>query len=482
MNSQVSPGPGDSKLQFRLVHFWEARKNAKERGSILVGIEMLMIDGQGTVAHGFIAQNHCNRYEKELERGRIYTLTNFFASNIKVMYRVADQKLVICITHTSEMSKVEENIEGILTQRFRIHSFADFEANCDLRGDLHDVVGHLKLVDGQPLQHRPVLCTKYGSTSPKIMVHLQLKDGPVMNVYLWDQAAESFRIKFDASATTPTVLLVTTVNPKRLGGKLCLCPHPEFFWTRTVMLTANPAAASSINPVEVVNVETLTIREISAFIKRQPAKVAYFDCISTIDNVKLGTEWYYIACKDCQTKLNHGPTTLMCPKCCNENATAVANYRVEMFVYDNEEQCTLIIFGDSGKELTGRKAIELIDIYAEENGGDGAEVEVPLPQCFIDTIVQTNKFRIKVAHFNFTSNKVSLTVTKIVSPAVLPPKNHPLNMPVMPISSSQNNPATSEVDGSVVPESSSGGSPYANNHPSSAIDDQKKPKRIRRNG
>ena len=56
------------------------------------------------------------------------------------MYRVADQKLVICITHTSEMSKVEENIEGILTQRFRIHSFADFEANCDLRGDLHGKV------------------------------------------------------------------------------------------------------------------------------------------------------------------------------------------------------------------------------------------------------------------------------------------------------------------------------------------------------
>ncbi|CAN6998843.1 unnamed protein product [Brassica oleracea var. botrytis] len=54
------------------------------------------------------------------------------------------------------------------------------------------------------------------------MVHLQLKEGPVINVYLWDEAAESFRLKFDASTATPTVLLVTTVNPKRLGGKLCL--------------------------------------------------------------------------------------------------------------------------------------------------------------------------------------------------------------------------------------------------------------------
>ncbi|KAL0877347.1 hypothetical protein Bca101_027052 [Brassica carinata] len=195
--SRVSPGPADSKLQFRLIHFWEARKNLKGGGSILIGIEMLMIDEEG-----FIAKNRVDRYEKELQAGRIYTLTNYFASNTKVMYRVVEQKL--------------------------------------------------------------------------------LKDGPVMNVYLWDQAAESFRIKFDASAATPNVLLVTTVNPKRLGRKLCLSsmsssrvfldqdvdPTKEYLnW-----LSANPDAASTTNPAEVVKFETLTICEIAAFIKRQPAK------------------------------------------------------------------------------------------------------------------------------------------------------------------------------------------------------------------
>ncbi|KAF3516396.1 hypothetical protein DY000_02061550 [Brassica cretica] len=309
----VSPGPGDSTLQFRFLHFWEARKNVKGRPGILLGIEMLMIDSEGTVAQGFIGQNRRNQYKKELKRGRIYTLTNYYASNSKVMYHVADQRLVICISHASELREVEEDIEAILTERFRIHSFADFEANCDLRGDLHDVVGHLKLVDGHPLHQRPVF-------------------GPVINVYLWDEAAENFRVKFDACADTPTVLLVTTVNPKRLGG-LCLSsmsssrvfldeevdPTKEYL----TWLTMNPGATSSVNPVEVVKAETLTISEIAAFIKREPAKVAYFDCIATIDDVKLGTEWYYIACKDCQTKLNRGPTTLLCPKCGNENATAV---------------------------------------------------------------------------------------------------------------------------------------------------------------
>ena len=89
------------------------------------------------MAQGFIGLNRRNQYEKELKRGMIYTLTNYYASNSKVMYHVADQRLVICISHNSELRKMEEDNEAILTERFRLHAFADFEANCDLRGDLH---------------------------------------------------------------------------------------------------------------------------------------------------------------------------------------------------------------------------------------------------------------------------------------------------------------------------------------------------------
>lgn len=61
--------------------------------------------------------------------------------------------------------------------------------------------------------------------SPLIFFYLKNCSGPVMNVYLWDDAAEKFRLKFDACAATPTVLLVTTVNPKRLGGNKNSPPH-----------------------------------------------------------------------------------------------------------------------------------------------------------------------------------------------------------------------------------------------------------------
>ena len=47
-----------------------------------------------------------------------------------------------------------------------------------------------------------------------------------MKLYLWDQAAADFCKKFNSYDNTPTVLLVTAVNTKRLGGnQLSLWTH-----------------------------------------------------------------------------------------------------------------------------------------------------------------------------------------------------------------------------------------------------------------
>ena len=65
--------------------------------------------------------------------------------------------------------------------------------------------------------------------------------------------------------------------------------------------------------------------------------------------------------------------------------------------------------------------------------------------------------------YNFTSTRLSLTATKIVSSAVLPPKNPPLKTP-----------AGTEVEISDVATSSGGGT--------SATDDEKNAKRTKRSG
>ncbi|CAN6867799.1 unnamed protein product [Brassica oleracea] len=181
--------------------------------------------------------------------------------------------------------------------RFRFHSYEDFEANCDLKGDLYDVVGYMKLVNGQTLIERPILDEVEIATSRHIMVHVQSHDGPVMKLYLWYHAATDFYKKFNSYEKAPTVLLVTTVNTKRLRGTFALTSMSS---TRVFM------------DYDV-----------------QPTK-DYFTwyCTAMIDDVVHGSAWYYIACSGCHSTATKRATSLICTntKCGKTNTAGVAQY------------------------------------------------------------------------------------------------------------------------------------------------------------
>ncbi|CAN7076417.1 unnamed protein product [Brassica oleracea var. botrytis] len=92
-----------------------------------------------------------------------------------------------------------------------------------------DVVGHMKLVNVQSIIEAPVLDEVEIAKARRLLIHIQSHDGPVMKFYLWDQAARDFCKKFKSYENTPTVLLVTTVNTKTLGGTLDLTPITTMF-------------------------------------------------------------------------------------------------------------------------------------------------------------------------------------------------------------------------------------------------------------
>ncbi|KAF8081191.1 hypothetical protein N665_0901s0007 [Sinapis alba] len=77
----VSLGPHESELRFRLIHFWEARNPIKKT---FIGLEMLLIDEQN-----------------------------------------------------SELSALWDSPVAFVEDRFRFHTYEDFESNCELRGDLY---------------------------------------------------------------------------------------------------------------------------------------------------------------------------------------------------------------------------------------------------------------------------------------------------------------------------------------------------------
>ncbi|KAF2548385.1 hypothetical protein F2Q70_00019957 [Brassica cretica] len=86
----VSLGPHEAQLRFRLIHFWEARNPVKKT---LIGLEMLLIDEQvhhdcsrrllirlGTVIQRFIPPGRIKKYLPDMKRGSVYKLINFYGS------------------------------------------------------------------------------------------------------------------------------------------------------------------------------------------------------------------------------------------------------------------------------------------------------------------------------------------------------------------------------------------------------------------
>ncbi|CAN6996046.1 unnamed protein product [Brassica rapa subsp. trilocularis] len=413
----VKFGPHEGELRFRLIHFWEARN---VRTKLLIGLEMLLIDQEETIIQGFIPSGRMDTYLPHMRAGGIYRLHNFFGSNNKTLYRVSEPSVTITFSSTSVLSDLEDSSVCFPEDRFRFYGYEEFNAACDLKGDLYDYVGHIKLVNGQVLNDSLVVDEAEIASTRRVLLHVQTHDGPVMKMYLWDKAASDFGERFKASGGTASVILVTTLNPKRYGGALCLSSmaSSRIFMDSDVQATqdylnwlnSNLDVAKRVDADVVTKTETVTIGELFSYMKQADAKVvAWFECIATIGDVVHGSGWYYIGCGGCHTKATKGPTTLMCKKCGKSDIVGIS-------VYDNNDQAVFVLLGDSGHELSGKKASELVESYFEANEDEGSDHLVPVPQALIDTIGQTRKFIVKVSTHNLTGKTQTLTVTKVLTP------------------------------------------------------------------
>ncbi|KAG2250695.1 hypothetical protein Bca52824_080831 [Brassica carinata] len=356
---------------------------------ILIGLEMLLIDEQGTVIQGFIPPSRIDTYLPHMIAGSIYRLNKFYGSKSKIVYWLLNQTLPL-LSHGI--------LSSLNSKTVRFSFLMIGSASMDMKNLKRPVTSRgifTTLNDSLVLDEVEIASTR------RILVHVQTHDGPVMKLYLWDKAATDFCEKFKAHGNTPSVILVTTVNPKQFGGSLALS-------SLSSSLSSNPDFANRVNAEIATKSETVTIGELFSYIKQEETKVAWFECIATINDVVHRSAWYYIACGGCKTKATKGPTTLMCKKCGKAEVAGVAEYLTKLSVYDNDDQAFFVLIGDTGRELTGKPASELTN----ENVGD--DHVIPVPQALLGTIGQTHKFIVKVSKHNLEGKTQALTVTKVL--------------------------------------------------------------------
>ncbi|KAH0880815.1 hypothetical protein HID58_068209 [Brassica napus] len=269
----VSLGPHKADLRFRLIHFWEARNpNSKT----LIGQEMLLIDEEGTVIQSFAPAGRVGTYE--LASGSVYKLSNFFGSRNKAQYRVTDHSTTITFAWNSKLSVIDNPPVAFHEDRFRFYSYEEFQANCDRKIDLYDYVGHMKLVNGHAITESMVLDEVDIAEKRHLCVHVQTHGWPVMKLYLWDHAASDLCEKFKSYGGTPSVLLVTTVNPKHLGGKTQTITVTKVFPPETphhvALLEEHSVPSTSDDVLKYVREESGPIRGLDGTVGERVRKVS----------------------------------------------------------------------------------------------------------------------------------------------------------------------------------------------------------------
>ncbi|CAN6834259.1 unnamed protein product [Brassica oleracea] len=419
---EVSLGPREAELMFRMIHFWDARNpNMKT----LIGREMLLIDEEGTVIQGFIPASRVERYE--LIAGSVYKLINFSDPEAKISFALL---IIVPPSHSAGIPLcLFLRILRFKYQKIGSGSTPMRSLRPIVTPDLISMVnyvGHMKLVNGQTFTDHIVLDEADIAEKRHLCVHIQTHDGPVMKMYLWDKAASDFCQKFKSYGGIPSVLLVTTVNPKHIGGTLALTSmsSSRVFMDADVQpskdylkwLVSNSEIANRVAAEVVTKPEAVTLEELFSYIKHETSKVAWFECTATIDDVIQGSAWYYISCGGCNSKAVKGPTSLVCnnKKCDKREVTGGPQYLTKISVYDKSEQAVFVILGDAGKELTGKHAAELVANYFESNAGVGVDHCVPVPDALLETIGQTRKFIVKVSDHNLTGKTQTITITKII--------------------------------------------------------------------
>ncbi|XP_013624446.1 PREDICTED: uncharacterized protein LOC106330542 [Brassica oleracea var. oleracea] len=267
----------------------------------LIDLGMLLIDEEGTVIQGFIQPSSIDTYLRHMIPGSTYRLNNFFGSKTKKVYRVADPDVTIAFSWNSVLSVLKESSIRFPEDRFRFHGYEQFKAACDLRGDL----GHM------------------------------------MKLNIWDKTATAFWEKFKSLGKPPSVILMlvscvgiivvlgvendcalslSSLSSSRVFFDMDVHPTREYL----AWLKSNSEVAYRVNAEIVTKAETATIGELLTYMKQEEAKVAWFECTATIDDVVRGSAWYYISCGGCKTKATKGPTTLMCKKCRKTEITGAA--------------------------------------------------------------------------------------------------------------------------------------------------------------
>ncbi|XP_013633187.1 PREDICTED: uncharacterized protein LOC106338849 [Brassica oleracea var. oleracea] len=414
--SDLKSGRCSSVVEARLLRFWEAR-NVK-RGGELMWMDVLMVDVNvlvpSTVMQVTISAGRLPQFREKLHAGTMFSVSGFDVSRCAQNFRLTDSSLMIRFNESTSFQELTEPDSPLPEEAFRFRNHSELIGLANTNTQLPDIIGEI-------LSVKSTVCDPPEEKN-RVMVTLKLDSDETVTLSFFDSQAVAFHIQLEAMRVDPKVMVVTSINPKIVRGRLFLNAtsgtHVYFdkkteagaalFYRLVARDNGLPSAAPLLKSY--AKVETMTIADLSSFIVSAASQEIDFLCTGRVVRIDTDKGWCYVACSKCSKILQRTKSAFTCGVCNNPQAVGALRYRVEMAISDDTAEGIFVWFDGVLTKLHSIRASEAAQMLAE----DGVNPEdTRLPPFIADMEGKTYTFQVRVTAFNFTEHHKTFTITRI---------------------------------------------------------------------
>ncbi|KAG2255536.1 hypothetical protein Bca52824_074830 [Brassica carinata] len=395
--SDLHPGRSSSTVQVRLLRLWESW--SVRRGGDYIGVNMLLLDSQATMMPANVSLNRLATHQPNLKAGSVYSLTNFDVTCCDRDCRLSDSSLLIRLSDSTSFNESIEPAVPIPQESFRFLNYSGMLGLADSNNQLPD--------------------------KNRVMATIKMENDASVTISLFEAQAVKIHNQLKKMGGDPKVVVITSVNPRMVGGRLYLNATSGthiYFHNETdageIFLNRLVAQDTGLAPVAPLlktyaKVETLSIAELNDFVITAPSQDIDFICSGKVTGIKMDNGWCYVSCSKCCRKLQRSVSSFTCVPCNDTNAIAVIRYRVEMSIADETGEGLFVGFDGVMAKLHNMRAYEAVHLV----GGDGVNPEETDAPPFVKDIARgkTYRFQVRVGSYNFTANHQTFIISRILS-------------------------------------------------------------------
>ncbi|CAH2078325.1 unnamed protein product [Thlaspi arvense] len=394
---KLALGKSNQNITVRLLRSWEVR-NFKLNGA-LMSLDLLLLDEKDTLIQASIYHRRIHRFKSLLKDGNLYFLSDFEVVPSYGHYKITDSELLIRFTDTTQLLEVPDDAIAIKEEKFRLRTYSELEALADT--NLQLVVGQIIQVQGSNLED--------STSTQKIVVGLLIQNGVKIRITLWDGQSSAFRQLFRNTKRKCSVIVMTSLNPKKFAGKpqLSSSGSTRFYidYGLEVVKTFMGSLGIKDGDSDVATVDeerrsanslgTLTITQLLDFVSAGDKQEKEIICEAKIIEISE----------------RNG----------DEDAIGILRFRVEIEVQCGVATTKFVLFDKDVRKLTNTTAEDItasqLDFQKPDEKDEKEENQSPdlIPECLRRLIGKTMDFQVKITKYNFRTSFQTFTVTRVVN-------------------------------------------------------------------